>query len=247
MGNWRRSATPIRASPACGPAPVTIVPETSTPARRTADRTVSHRSGVGMTRRGAAASSSPIRTKRIAATQARTIDGSRWSATVHQASPASTVIPPITACATIPSGIIQARTSSCFRRPARWSARINATATATSTNVRSRFPNSTAWCSAGAAPGTGTKLSWLHRGQLSQPSPDAVTRTVTPVVMMPIWAMTFASAIPFWARNDGIGSLDSGPPSAFGVVSAGVPEDVARDVEVTCPILGRGSRRSAIR
>ena len=53
--------------------------------------------------------------------------------------------------------------------------------------------------------------------------------------------------MPFWTRSDGIGSLDSSPPGFAGVVSAGVPEDGARDVEVTFPILGRELSGSAIR
>ena len=247
MGSCRRSAASIRASPAWGPAPVTMVPVARTPASRTADSAVSQASGRGTTRLGGAVSSSPIRTYSTAATQARSMDGRRCSATVHHTSPASTVMPPMTACATMPSGMARASIFNSVRRPARKTARIRAAATATRTKVRSRLPNSMAWWMAGPAPGTGTKLSWLQRGQVSHPSPEAVTRTVTPVVMMPIWAITLARAMPFWTRRDGIGSRESGPPDPFDAGAAGAPEVGACDVEVTAPILGRAAPASAIR
>lgn len=39
--------------------------------------------------------------------------------------------------------------------------------------------------------------------------------------------------MPFCTRSEGFGSQDSGPAAVLGVVSAGIPEDGARDVEVT--------------
>ena len=95
------------------------------------------------------------------------------------------------------------------------------------------MPNSTDWWRAGAAPGTGTKLSWLHWGQVSQPSPEAVTRTVTPVVMIPTWAMTLARASPFCTRSEGRGSRDSGPLGPGGTGADGVPGVGACEVVVT--------------
>ena len=64
------------------------------------------------------------------------------------------------------------------------------TATATSTNVSSRLPNSiAAWKS--SAP-RGVKSSSVHRGHVGQPSPEPVRRTAPPVTTMPMLATSDA-------------------------------------------------------
>lgn len=51
-----------------------------------------------------------------------------------------------------------------------------------------RLPNSTTWCTtATSACGTGVKLPGKHWGQVGQPRPDAVTRTMAPVTAIPPW------------------------------------------------------------
>src|SRR5699024_11730499 len=74
------------------------------------------------------------------------------------------------------------------------------------TKVSSRLPNSTAWCSAGAAPGTGTRLSSLHRGHVSQPSPEAVTRTVTRSAERRVGKQRMSSRLPCSFQQDEVTS-----------------------------------------
>ena len=45
-----------------------------------------------------------------------------------------------------------------------------------------------------SATGTGTKLPGKHCGQVGQPSPEAVTRTMAPVTAMPPWVRMTAAA-----------------------------------------------------
>ena len=46
-----------------------------------------------------------------------------------------------------------------------------------------------------SASGTGVKLPGKHCGQVGQPRPDAVTRTIAPVTAMPPWVRMTAAAI----------------------------------------------------
>ena len=69
-------------------------------------------------------------------------------------------------------------------------------AVSTTKKVIIRLPNSTAWwMTATSAWGTGVKLPGKHCGQVGQPSPDAVTRTIAPVTAMPPWVRMTAAAM----------------------------------------------------
>ena len=57
-----------------------------------------------------------------------------------------------------------------------------------------------------SATATGVKLPGKHCGQVGQPSPDAVTRTIAPVTAMPPWVRMTAAAMIRWARRLGLGS-----------------------------------------
>ena len=95
-------------SPACGPAPVTKVPVTSTAARAKALRPVNWRNGFGTSGVVTPLSGWPTLTYSRTASHTMAIETSRWMATVHQSRPVSTVMPPMTACATVDAGISQA-------------------------------------------------------------------------------------------------------------------------------------------
>ncbi len=82
-------------------------------------------------------------------------DTRKCGATVYQASPVSTVIPPRTACATTPSGMAHASHSSRRLRGRTNTAAItHAPVTSTSAMPSRRFENSTHWCRA-ATSGSG--------------------------------------------------------------------------------------------
>ncbi len=94
-------------------------------------------------------------------------------------------MPPMTACSGMPAASTAASPTRC-RRPVRHAATNVSTATATSTKVSSRLPNSMAeWKS--SAP-CGVKSSSVHRGQVGQPRPEPVSRTAPPVTTMPVLA-----------------------------------------------------------
>ncbi|KUI31791.1 hypothetical protein AU195_08550 [Mycobacterium sp. IS-1496] len=95
-------------SPACGPAPVTRVPVTRVAARVRALSSVNWRRGLGTVRTGAPPSGSPILTNSRTDSHTMAMETSRWIATVHHSNPVSTVMPPITACATVDAGISHA-------------------------------------------------------------------------------------------------------------------------------------------
>ena len=92
----------------------------------------------------------------MAANHTSSMDGRKCNATDHQANCSHTEMPPMTACATIPNPWMRACMMISRRRCAARTATYTATTNATSTNVSSRLPNSIAWCTAGAAPCTGT-------------------------------------------------------------------------------------------
>ncbi|BBZ07529.1 hypothetical protein MDOR_16980 [Mycolicibacterium doricum] len=82
-----------------------------------------------------------------------------------------------------------------------------AAAVSTTRKVIRRLPNSTAWWMPGtSACGIGVKLPGKHCGQVGQPSPDAVTRTIAPVTEIPPWVRMTATAIARWTRRLGTGS-----------------------------------------
>ncbi len=197
-------------SPACGPAAVTSVPVTSCAAKTTAVRIVNCRNGFGTRAVGTPSSGSPIFTYSSTASHTIAIDTSRWIATVHHSRPVSTVMPPITACTTVDAGISQAYTRTSRRRRARVTASTASAAVSTTRKVIIRLPNSTAWWIPGtSACGTGVKLPGKHCGQVGQPRPDAVTRTMAPVTAMPPWVRTTAAAMSRCARRLGIGSTST--------------------------------------
>ena len=69
-----------------------------------------------------------------------------------------------------------------------------------------RLPNSTAWWMRGtSACATGVKLPGKHCGQVGQPRPDAVTRTMAPVTAMPPWVRMTSAAMSRWTRRLGFG------------------------------------------
>lgn len=95
-------------------------------------------------------------------------------------------MPPMTACTTVEAGISQAYTSTSRRRRARVTANTARAAVMTTAKVIIRLPNSTAWWMRGTSEtATGVKLPGKHCGQVGQPSPEAVTRTMAPVTAMP--------------------------------------------------------------
>jgi hypothetical protein len=124
---------------------------------------------------------------RSTASQMSGIVTRKCGATVYQASPVSTVIPPITAWATTPRGMVAASSTSRPRRGRTLrAASRQAPVTMTSAMPRSRLPNSTHWCrTAISGWGTGTRLPGKHWGHVGQPRPDPVTRTTAPVTAMP--------------------------------------------------------------
>ena len=128
-------------------------------------------------------------------------------ATVHHSSPVRTVMPPITACTTVDSGISQAYTRTSVRRRARVTVSTASAAAITTAMLTIRLPNSTAWWTRGtSATATGVKLPGKHCGQVGQPSPDAVTRTIAPVTAIPPWVRMTSAATARWTRRLGWGS-----------------------------------------
>ena len=111
----------------------------------------------------------------------------------------STTIPPITACATTPSGWAAAsHTKSRRRLPSglnRQAAMKTTPTMMTSGKFSSLLPNSIQVLSS-VCPAflLATMSAALHRGQSGQPSPDALSRTAAPVDMITVSAMTAASA-----------------------------------------------------
>jgi hypothetical protein len=116
----------------------------------------------------------------------------------------STVIPPSTACSTTLAGCAAASQTRSARRSGfpsgpgtrnRHAAMKTATATAITTNVRRRLPNSIqvfaiVWPGVRVA----TRLLVVQSGQSGQPSPDSLSRTAAPVTMIPALATTPANA-----------------------------------------------------
>ena len=181
MYTGMRDAAP---SPPCGPAAVTNVPRTSTRNAIDAIAVAAWRSPTG-----ARTSSGSLRSACTAATASAisTIETRKWIDTVYHCSPVRTVMPPITACVSTPSGRIQAtrRTTVAIPVLRRTSHRNHSVAPST-TNVRSRLPNSMPACRSSNGFAVGVKLSGSQRGHSAQPRPDPLTRTTPPVTTMPM-------------------------------------------------------------
>ena len=139
----------------------------------------------------------------------------------------STTIPPITACATTPSGWVAAsHTTSRRRFPSgrnRQAAMKIRPAMMTSGKFSSRLPNSiqvlTSVCPAFLL---ATMSAALHRGQSGQPSPDALSRTAAPVDIIAVSAIMPASA----SRRIEVGVGDS----------TGLVQAVTRDFRSDTPL-----------
>src|SRR6185437_12605013 len=190
------------ASPASGPVPVTTVPAVSirqVTATSAADITRrSRRTGVasGIPDASASAAHRMCSATAAATTAAET---RKCTETVAGLSLVSTTIPPITACATTPSGwAAPSHTRSRRRWPSsrnRQAAMKISAAMITSGKFSSLLPNSIQVLSR-VCPAflLATTSAALHCGQSGQPSPDALSRTAAPVDMITVSAMTPASA-----------------------------------------------------
>ena len=74
------------------------------------------------------------------------------------------------------------------------------------TPVNSRLPYSIHWCSvANSGCSTGNMLPGRHCGQVGQPSPEPVTRTIEPVTAISAWVATTAIAQARWMPRPGTG------------------------------------------
>ncbi len=179
-------STPIRGtsllSPAWGPAPVTMVPTTISATVTAVNATASRPARGGASGRG---SSSPSRARSqvTAATVISAVASRKCAATVYGLSSISTVTPPSRPLATTSQNCAQAARDRPRRRGlAERTARIAQPTAAHSTYVSRRLPNSMApWR---PISGVATRLSPLHLGQVSHPSPEPVSRTTPPVTTM---------------------------------------------------------------
>ena len=151
----------------------------------------------------------------------------KWIETVTGLSLVSTTIPPITACATTPSGwAAPSHTRSRRRLPSglnRQAAMKTRPAMTTSGKFSSLLPNSIHVLSS-VCPAflLATTSAALHCGQAGQPSPERLSRTAAPVDMITVSAMTPASA----SRRIDVGVGDSTGPAQASVRdfrSAGTP------------------------
>ena len=185
---------PVRAasaSPACGPLPVTTVPSTSTTAvTPTTARTSQVSSRPRRSRRGPSAGRA-ARQASVTVTAMIPMETRKCAATVHGFSPVSTVIPPTTPWAGMPRKATMASVRSDRRRCSSTAISV-ASATRPTTYASIRLPNSISPCSAYAA--VGVNESSVHRGQVGQPSPESVSRTVPPVTTIAVLATTDATA-----------------------------------------------------
>ena len=174
-----KPARATSASPECGPLPVTTVP------RMTANQ-ASPKTAIAIRRWLEVASTTGLSLARRSSTTARQSSAtltSRWSATMYQVSPASTVMPPITPWMGMPSAISVASSLTLGSRAARLrcSQAVSKVVMAMTmrTKVSRRLPNSMMPCS--PISGVETKDSVVQRGQVGQPNPDPVSRTTAPV------------------------------------------------------------------
>lgn len=162
---------------------------------------VSWRTGPATSSRG---SPSPSRARHqvSTATVSSAEDSRKCELTMYGLSPVSTVMPPTTALPmTIqnwaqPSRVRERRTGVLAR-----AAMITSPMTAHRTYVSMRLPNSMApWMPMSEV---GVRLPEVHLGQVSQPSPDWVSRTAPPVTTMTTAITTVASAARSTKRAEG--------------------------------------------
>ena len=130
---------------------------------------------------------------------------SRCGATVHQDSPVNTTIPPQIAWNTTPAGSSADSFTNDDRRGFASQINRNVPREAMSTTlVRVRLPNSIArWNADRSDRLTGTNEPGTHSGQVGQPRPEPVTRTVAPVTAISPLVITAAQANARCSRNDG--------------------------------------------
>ncbi len=182
----RRSAAPLP-SPACRP-------RRAARARPDAVAT-SPRTARGTTGTAGPSPSSTAQTS-CTASHTNTTEIRKCRPTDHHTSCARTTNPPTTAWVTTPIGCSQARrTSRSLRGRYPHAAIRQSPATSTTTPVSSRLPNSIHCVSASTSGcGVGTRLPGKHSGQVGQPRPEPVTRTIEPVTAIPACATTAAIA-----------------------------------------------------
>ena len=195
-GRWKRGTSP---APASGPVPVTTVPAAiMRPSTATAPNANSRTSRGTSSRVGPRPSVQ--RTYSATAAATRAMESRKCTLTQTGSSLVSTTIPPRAAWARIPAGCAEASQTRSLRRPLpsgryRQAAMNTATATTKIATVTSRLPNSIQrWMSGSPVAPLATMLVAVHLGQSGQPSPDSLSRTPAPVMMMAADATTPASA-----------------------------------------------------
>ena len=128
----------------------------------------------------------------------------KCAATVSGCKPVNTVMPPSIAWPNIPTRDPAASRVSGLRllspevARALLCARIAAIvriAIINSTKVNRRFPNSTYLCQDSVCADVGVIDPSTHSGQVGQPSPEEVSRTIAPVSTIPVWATKFATNV----------------------------------------------------
>ncbi len=128
----------------------------------------------------------------------------KCSMTTHGFRSVSTVTPPMSACAGTPNSTMAASCTTLRRRGSARNAAIStAAASAPTTKVSVRLPNSTTpWM---PSSGVLTSDSSVQLGNVGQPSPESVSRTAPPVTTIPICATSEAIAHRRKAGREGRG------------------------------------------
>src|ERR671927_610757 len=143
------------------------------------------------------------------------MDTRKCRPTTHGFSWVSTVMPPMIACA----GMLASSPSASRNRSLRSLRRFHkytsmSAATAARANVRRRLPNSMKpWM---PISGVFTRDSLVHRGQVGQPSPEAVSRTAPPVTTRTVCPIRDSTAKRRMVESTVAGSLDARRPTNWG-------------------------------
>ena len=160
------------------------------------------------------------------ATATSTIDSRKCAATVHGLSPVSTVTPPSSAWAGMPS-----RLSTASRRRSRRTEAKTATtvATATTTSAKVSMPVAELDQPVAGESAVGRMLPSVHCGQVGQPSPEPVSRTAPPVTTITPLATTLARAMRettdgFIRERNDAGRTDTLPMLLTAVLLAAGPD-----------------------
>ena len=128
----------------------------------------------------------------------------KCAATVSGCKPVNTVMPPSIAWPNIPTSDPTASRVSGLRLFSPDAARallcdriaaIVSRAIISSTKVNRRFPNSTYLCQDSVCVDVGAIDPSTHSGQVGQPSPEEVSRTIAPVSTIPVWATKLATNV----------------------------------------------------